>query len=237
MKTKPNKNLFFNSPLQATNQNIQLGDHLVLELVEVGLGVAAVPLVPEALDQLRAVELGLHHVEENRHRRGLSQLRVGYQCHLENGPDERRDEEDLPAAQADPHAVYLLGGVAPHVAVALDDALALGLGEGLELEGRLGQEGYGAVEEVGPGLLLEVGVEELAYRRGEEAEGLEDHAVLEHYHLAPVGGEDAVGDEVLEDLEDLHEEVEEVELRAEVLDVDLVVLLGHLPAAGKICGC
>lgn len=110
----------------------------------------------------------------------------------------------------------------------------LGLAEIFQLQSRLRGKGNGAVEKVGPRLILKLGEEVIPNGGRKEAQRVQDYAILQHYHLAPFAGENCLGHEVFEDQEDLHQKVQQIELGWEVVDVNFVMMLRHLP--GRLTG-
>ena len=220
------------------HEQVQLGDQLVLELVEVGLGLVVPVGRPRAarldLFEPRAEELALDHVEEDRDR-GLAQVGLRDERHLQEVADHGGHEVDLVLAEVEPHLLDFQAHGLPHVAIRVGQLEPFVLGELFQLERGLLDKRHGALEEVIPCLELEVvgagevvpdGVSKLA-------QGLGDHVVLEHDHSVPVAWEDVVVDQVAEHPQDLHDEVGQVVpalggAHVEGLDVLVVVLGRHL---------
>jgi hypothetical protein len=95
-------------------------------------------------------------------------------------------------SQIEPHRSYLETGLPSHIFVRFDDLHSLIEREGLQLEGGLGHERYGAMEKITPGLMFELFKETVPNRVRKKPQSFQDDAVLEHYHVAPVVREDGL---------------------------------------------
>lgn len=131
-------------------------------------------------------------------------------------------------AKVVPHVANFFSRFAPNVAIARKNYRRLVHRELVELQGRLNEKCNRAVEEVRPDLLLER-IEEFVFDDlSEVAQTLQDHRVLVHNHIEPVGWEHRFRHQLFEDQQDFGEKVLQIEPSVEVINVHLVMRLCHV---------
>lgn len=85
------------------------------------------------------------------------------------------------------------------------------------------------MEEIIPSIVFKLLEKAISNGMGEEPQGFEDYAVLQHDHIEPIFREYGITDELLEHHQYFHEEIQYVEVRRKLVYVEIVMVCRHLP--------